>query len=157
MARSAPATPLSLPRFLRDLAVVLGGIGLVLAATLRWVAMPCTIDGPSMEPTLLPGDRVLVELWSLRGRAPRTGEIVLIAGLPGSSLVKRVARMPPDGESVPPAVLPRADVLEPVYWVLGDNPAGSSDSRSFGAVPRRFVRGRVLWRYWPPARAGAIE
>jgi inner membrane protease subunit 1 len=38
--------------------------------------------------------------------------------------------------------------------VRGDNEAASTDSRHFGPVPRRAVRGRVLYRYGPPARAG---
>ena len=36
-----------------------------------WIATPWSIAGPSMEPTLRPGDRVLVDLWSYRHRRPR--------------------------------------------------------------------------------------
>ena len=34
-------------------------------------------------------------------------------------------------------------------WVEGDNPANSSDSRTYGAVPMALLRGRVLVRVWP--------
>lgn len=39
-------------------------------------------------------------------------------------------------------------------FLVGDNPASSTDSRQFGAVPREQIVARVRWRYWPlpPAR-----
>jgi len=43
------------------------------------------------------------------------------------------------------------------YYVLGDNRNASKDSRSFGAVKRSFIVGRVLLRGWPFSRAGLFE
>lgn len=40
------------------------------------------------------------------------------------------------------------------FFVLGDNRNSSKDSRSFGAVERSFVIGRVMLRGWPFDRAG---
>jgi type IV secretory pathway protease TraF len=34
-------------------------------------------------------------------------------------------------------------------WLLGDNPAESGDSRHYGPVKRRSVRGRVFAQLWP--------
>jgi nickel-type superoxide dismutase maturation protease len=93
------------------------------------------VDGPSMEPTLVSGDRLLVA----RLRAVRVGDIVA-ARHPGPRprlMVKRVA-----------AVLGDEVVLE------GDNPRRSTDSRSFGPVDRRAVVGRAVYRYAPEARSG---
>ncbi len=39
------------------------------------------------------------------------------------------------------------------YLVLGDNRTASKDSRSFGAVNKSFITGRVLLRGWPFDRA----
>jgi phage repressor protein C with HTH and peptisase S24 domain len=81
-----------------------------------------------MVPTLHPGDLCLVD-W----RATiRTGDVV-VARLPDRPLgVKRAVALTPDG------------------WLLaGDNPAESTDSRTFGAVAANDVLGRVVLRYWP--------
>lgn len=40
------------------------------------------------------------------------------------------------------------------YFVLGDNPTASEDSRKFGFVDRSAITGRVSFRVWPPSRVG---
>lgn len=127
--------------------LVPSGVGLVLLlATFQGITtltvMPWVVAGRSMEPALLAGDRVLVDRWTYRQRAPRTGEIVLVRAAGGAAWVKRVAARP--GAS--------PDEL----WVVGDNPSNSADSRQFGPLPRDAVRGRVFCRYWPPSRAGTV-
>jgi len=88
------------------------------------------VSGPSMVPVLRDGDALLV--WRT-GRV-KAGQVVVVrfAGVPGLS-VKRAVR--PDGDR---------------WWVLGDNPYGSTVSRDLG--PAQVV-GRVLLRWWPrPSR-----
>lgn len=101
------------------------------AAVTRMTRME--VVGVSMVPTLHPGDRVLV----LRGRRARPGDLVAVLDPrpPGRVVIKRV--MAVDRESV---------------TVVGDNPDTSTDSRVFGPVPRRAVRGRALYRYFPGHR-----
>jgi len=41
--------------------------------------------------------------------------------------------------------------------VVGDNPAASTDSRTFGAVDADLVLGRAVYRYWPEARRGRLR
>ena len=96
-----------------------------------------------MAPTLLPGDRVLV--W--RGIGPmrppiRVGDLVALVDPrdPGRVMVKRVAGVA--GREVS---------------VLGDNAAASTDSRHFGPVGAAAVRGRVIYRYLPEERRGALR
>jgi phage repressor protein C with HTH and peptisase S24 domain len=83
-----------------------------------------------MVPTLWHGDALLVR----RTGRVRAGDVVVVrfAGVSGL-WVKRAVR-PDDGG----------------WWVLGDNPYGSTDSRELG--PAQIV-GRVLLRWWPrPSR-----
>jgi nickel-type superoxide dismutase maturation protease len=98
------------------------------------------VTGESMRPTLERGDRVLVVL----GAPIRPGHVVLLddpedpSG--GRTVVKRVAAV--DGDRV---------------TVVGDRATLSVDSRHYGPVRRSAVRGRVVYRYQPPERAGCVR
>lgn len=87
------------------------------------------VRGPSMSPTLRDSDVVLVRF----GAPVRPDDVVLVrwAARSGQLSVKR-------------AVRPGADPAE--WFVLGDNPDGSTDSRTLGpAEAIAVVRGRL----WP--------
>jgi nickel-type superoxide dismutase maturation protease len=94
------------------------------------------VDGDSMRPALEPGDHVLV----VRLR-PRVGDVVAVRDprAPDRTIVKRVATIDAHG-----------------VVVVGDNRAASTDSRTFGPVPRRDVLGRVVYRYAPASRTGRV-
>jgi len=83
-----------------------------------------------MAPALRHGDHLLVLLG---GRPPRPGTVVLVDLPDGTHAVKRLRRLEADGR----------------IWVEGDNPYGSSDSRTLGALAPDRLRGRVLMRLWP--------
>jgi nickel-type superoxide dismutase maturation protease len=101
------------------------------------------IEGGSMAPNLRAGDWLLVDPEAYRRRVPRAGELALVCDprRPDRLLVKRVASVLSDG------------ALE----VVGDDPAASTDSRTFGAVDPASVAGRPWFRYWPPERIGRIR
>ena len=149
---------MTLGRLARELAVVLLVAAAVVLAVTRWFATPWRIEGTSMEPTLHDGDRVIVDLWSIRRRAPQPRDVVVLLGPGDEEIVKRVARDPYPGDvNYPPAWIATASPLEPSYIVLGDNPSASADSRTFGRIPGHRILGRVAWRYWPPSGWGSIE
>ena len=96
------------------------------------------VAGPSMAPALVAGDLLVIS----PGRHPRAGAVV-VARRPAESdilIVKRVLR----------AAGPAA------WWLEGDNPFGSDDSRVYGPVPTAAVVGTAIWRYWPPSRFGPV-
>ena len=39
------------------------------------------------------------------------------------------------------------------YFVMGDHRNNSSDSRTWGEVPKRYIVGRVQLRWWPVTHA----
>ena len=92
----------------------------------------------SMQPTLLPGDRILVLTWA----RPRANDVIVFRDPDArrTFTVKRVQALTADG-----------DLL-----VRGDNVNVSRDSRHFGPVPRALVVGRAVYRYLPGARRGAL-
>ncbi len=49
------------------------------------------------------------------------------------------------------------DIPDGKYFVLGDNRDFSADSRYWGLLPGEYIKGRALFKYWPPSRIGLIE
>jgi len=43
------------------------------------------------------------------------------------------------------------------YFCLGDNRTVSFDSRDFGPVPEEKIEGKVLFRFWPLSKIGAVD
>jgi len=122
------------------------------ALAARKLLIVTTVDGPSMEPALRSGDRVLVR----RTSRPRRGQVVLMRlpirpGCPPDPrlLLKRVVAVA--GDHVPPGwATPDTQGIggTPVpagySVVLGDNRPVSTDSRYFGLVPRDRVVGVMV-------------
>jgi signal peptidase I len=86
------------------------------------------VRGRSMQPTLLDGDRLLVQ----HGAVPRAGDLVVVRLPDGTVAVKRATRR--DGAG---------------WWVERDNPAEGVDSWRVGAIPDRDVVAVVRSRVWP--------
>jgi signal peptidase I len=76
------------------LAVVAVAVALLVQA---FLVKPYRIPSPSMEDTLLVGDRVLVDRISWRFSEPARGDIVVFRSpVPGPVLIKRIVGMPGD-------------------------------------------------------------
>jgi nickel-type superoxide dismutase maturation protease len=109
---------------------------------MHWPLWRVAVAERSMEPTLRPGDWLLIWRGLRPDRPPRVrdGQIV-VAIHPGRQdmlLVKRAARREPDG-----------------WYLTSDNPdAGAVDSARFGLVPPELVRGTLLFRYHRARRTG---
>src|SRR5439155_20073580 len=119
---------------------------MVLAAVLLLPVRRLTVQGRSMLPSLRPGDRAAVGRFSYRFRPPRAGEVAVLYQADGFPRldVKRIRAGP--GEAV--RVEEREAILGPDEWfVQGDNPNESTDSRHLGPVRRKDFVGPVWFIY----------
>ena len=132
----------------------------------RFVIGIAIVGGNSMEPTLQDGDFVL---YSRVVRQYRPGDVISMRVPSGEYYVKRViavggdtvdlqdGRVLVNGEPLQDdrgtgetqeetgAVIYPYKVREGNVFVLGDNREVSMDSRAFGEVSRRQIRGKVLF------------
>jgi signal peptidase I len=148
------------------------GVGLAIPSLAAVLAMNfgvVQIDGASMEPTLFPGDSLLIDekaepeaggLYVLEVSGENNPLIKRIVGVPGQKLEFRLGRVFADGVEMYPRTGDPAEYAterpvedfngtvnlgEDEYFVLGDNPTQSRDSRRFGTVKAEAFKGRVAW------------
>jgi nickel-type superoxide dismutase maturation protease len=128
-SRRRPEFDVAMVRLARQRIVRAVRIAAFVGTALSWVFERVEVNGDSMAPTYLPGDRLLLVR---RFRPLRAGDVVAFDDPRGSAgrIVKRVTSVSPGGVEV-----------------LGDNPGSSTDSRAFGPVPQRSVEYLVIRRY----------
>lgn len=141
------------------------------------------VEGHSMAPTLEDQDRLIVNKleYRLPNHSPRVGDIVMLLypTNPDMSFVKRVIGEPGDTIRSVNGTVYRNDVPLPddfipneykmydtwgpevvpegYYFVMGDHRNNSSDSRTWGFVPKKYIMGRVQVRWWPLSQAKIFE
>lgn len=141
------------------------------------------VEGESMAPTLEDQDRLIVNKlgYRLPNHGPRVGDIVMLLypNDPDKSFVKRVVAEPGDTirsvnghlyrneVPLPDEFIPEEyrsyDTWGPEilrdghYFVMGDHRNNSSDSRTWGFVPKKYIIGRVQLRWWPLTEARLFE
>ena len=151
-----------------------------------FVVQAFKIPSGSMNPTLLQGDKLFVNKFIYRFREPKRFEIIVFKYPedPKKDFIKRVVAF--EGEEVEirngmlvingnPVSQPagpnpvvyynqgpfaatgqKVTVPENSYFVLGDNSLSSRDSRYWGFVPKRYLVGLAIFRWWPPRRIGTL-
>ena len=128
-------------------------VGLSVAAAVgfhRYVGSPGVVQGASMLPTF---PACCAVVWfSCIFRRLDIGDVIS-ASSPGSGdetvgIVKRIRGVAGDvifdEESGNFVVVPEGHL-----WILGDNPAESRDSRSYGPIPISSVHAKVMCTLWP--------
>lgn len=106
------------------------------------------VSGHSMAPLVNPGELVFVSERAYARRVPHRGEVVAArpASLGGRALLKRLVGLPDDRIEIGGSTWQLGDDQ---FFLLGDQPDDSLDSRAFGPVRREELIGVVRARVWP--------
>lgn len=160
--------------------------GAIFALIYLFVAQPHKVSGNSMVPTFHNGDYILTDKLSYRFGIPKQGDVIVLKNPRDESqdFIKRIVATP--GETVriennsvyvneqllrelylPQGTLTLGGAFMPEkasikaganqYFVFGDNRNHSSDSRTWGAVTKEEIVGKVFFRYWPPQSFGLFK
>jgi signal peptidase I len=153
--------------------ITLLGIIVTVAPMLMFifVAQPVRVQGPGMSRSLNDGDRIFISkrIGNLqRGdivifyypKDPTKSYIKRIVGLPGELIELRDGKTfindtPLDEPYVDQALnqaladMKSVRIPDQNYFVMGDNRDHSSDSRFWGTLPKSYIYGKVISRYWP--------
>lgn len=156
-------------------------IAVILAVVIRYfVFQPFYIPSESMKPTLMVGDRIIVNKFLYRFQPPKRGDVMVfkypkdesrdfikrIIGLPGDTLEIRDSLLFINGKQVeepwlpsglmfvgqPPTKIPPGN-----YFMMGDNRNNSEDSRVWGFVPEKNIVGKAVVVFWPVDRMQLIK
>ncbi|BAZ49306.1 signal peptidase I [Nostoc sp. NIES-4103] len=153
------------------------GLSLILALGIRtFVAEARYVPSGSMEPTIQPNDRLVVDKISYDFSSPRRGDIVVfnptktlqaenyheafikrVIGLPGEKVEVKNGQVYVNGSPLKENYIEAkpnyqwGPVIVPAnsYLVLGDNRNDSFDSHYWGFVPRNNIIGKALFRFFP--------
>ena len=137
------------------------------------------IEGACMEPQLKSLEKIMVNKLIYRFKPPTIGDVVVFSFPldPKKDFIKRVVGIEGDVMEVRDGYLyrnnqriPEPFVREYVFGsfgpvrvpsgklcVMGDNRNNSHDSRAWGFLDYKQIKGRAEFKFWPPWSIGYIE
>lgn len=176
-SRVAPAKGRSRAfRWVIEVVVIVAAAFVLALLVQQFIVKPFAIPSPSMENTLLEGDRVLVNRLVYHFHPPKRGDVIVfhppgrtdsdpfikrvvavagdtIAVHDGQLYLNRVAQDEPYVKNYPiEGDYPETKIASGFVWAMGDNRNNSGDSRVFGPVPLKSIMGEAFAIYWPLGR-----
>jgi signal peptidase I len=160
--------------------VVIVAAAFVIAMLVQFfLVKPFTIHQVSMEPTLMEGDRVLINRLVYHFRDPKRGDVIVFHSPvhAGEDLVKRIVAVAGDRVAVRAGSLyvngvaanepylreqnirgefPETTIPPKHVFVMGDNRNNSGDSRLFGPLSTDSIIGGAFFIYWPIRHWGGV-
>lgn len=161
--------------FLENVLYIVTAVALAMLVQ-QFIIRPFVVNGSSMSPTLETGNYLLIDEVTYKLSEPERGDVVVFKAPPEPDkyFIKRIIGLPGDTVSINGQVVTITNteypegfalsesfvthkssdnmvvkVPEGEYFVMGDNRAGSFDSRSWGTLPKANLRGRALLRLLP--------
>lgn len=149
-------------------------IAVVLAFFIRYFIVELyMVEGPSMRPTLVNSERLVVNKFIYRFKQPERGEILVfkyprdqsrdfikrVIAIPGDTVEVKEGRVFVNGQLLNETYIlertrgsyPLSTVPEGHIFVMGDNRNNSEDSRfkDVGFVPYTLIKGKAVVVFWP--------
>ena len=137
-----------------------------------FIATPVRVDGDSMNKTFKNGDILILYKLS---KIKRFDVIVLHETDDDEKIIKRVIGMPGDTVAIKDGEIyindkkiedkyaygmtsdyDRITLKSDEYFILGDNRLISKDSRYFGPIKEKEIKGKVVFRLFPFSKFGKI-
>ena len=163
-------------------------IAVILALIIRtFIVQAFKIPTGSMHPTLMEGDRIMVNKFIYKFREPQRGDVIVfvspedkkkdfikrLIGLPGERLeISNGLVLINDKAIETPSIIREryyynrgdfgeagqaVEIPDDAYYALGDNSISSRDSRYWGFLPKKYLIGKAFLIYWPPTRIRLIK
>lgn len=137
------------------------------------------IENVSMQPTLHDGDKVFLDMITYKFSTPKRSDVIIftppvdkdsyyikrIIGLPGEVIAIHDGSVFINNKKLYelyllPGTLTEGDlsvnIPEGFVFVMGDNREDSSDSREFGPISMKSIKGHALFTVFPFTRAGKL-
>ena len=178
-----PPTPAAPPRsigdFVWELVQTLVLAGLLIVFFRAFIFQNYIVDGSSMLPTLRPDERLIVSRLNYLIGKPERGDVIVFQFPldPSRDFVKRIIGLPGETVAIQDGIVyidgqpidnenyiehQSYTSMDPVtlgddeYFVMGDNRAGSDDSRRWGPLPARNIIGKAWLVYFPCDKFGLV-
>lgn len=162
-----------------DILKFLAPIIIVVFLIRTYIAQPFIVDGESMSPNFHTGNYLIINELSYHFHNPARGDVIVLRYPLDTTrfFIKRIVGLPGDTVSVHDGAVYISNAANPKgfkdvepyesqptfpagnynnitlgadqYFVMGDNRGGSSDSRTWGILPRRDIIGHVAIRLFP--------
>lgn len=163
-------------------------IAVILALIIRtFVVQAFKIPTGSMRPTLIEGDRILVNKFIYKFKEPERGDVIVfkspedrkkdfikrLVGLSGEEIeisngTVLINKKAVNSDSVlrERYYYNRGDfgregqsviIPDDAYYAMGDNSISSRDSRYWGFMPKKYLIGKAFLIYWPLTRIRLIK
>jgi signal peptidase I len=168
--------------WLRDLAFSV----LIAVVLIVFIYQPVKVEGTSMMPTLSDQERIFINKFTYEfglGSIEHGDTVVFwfpydksksyikrVIGLPGDRVRVDAGQVYVNGQALVEDYVPEENrdagswrggedqiVPKGCYFVLGDHRNSSSDSRSWGYVPRENIYGKAVFAYWPLEKMGRLH
>lgn len=164
-------------------ALTAAGMFVLFLVCQNFIFRSAVVSGPSMEPTLHHGERLIILKLPFLFGSPKRNDVVAFPYKenPSQHFIKRIIGLPGDiidiqnrmitvngielnDEFTNGQLLSIGDAMFPLtvpagcYFVMGDNRDQSNDSRyaGVGCIAKKDMMGKAVLRFWPLEKFGGI-